>query len=46
MQVETIYDIIVNVPLFHILHRINVYICEGQNVILTKHISVRNTVSA
>ena len=39
MQIDTIYDLIMNVPLFHILHVRSVYICGTQNEIMKKCIN-------
>ena len=46
IQVDTIYDIIMNIPLCHILHISNGDICGTQHEIMTKRLSVINIVSS
>ena len=46
MQLDTIYDLITNVPLFHIPHIKNGDICGIQYEIVNKHFSEIETVSA
>ena len=44
MQLDTIYDTIVNVPLFHIIHIGNGDICGTQHEIATKRLSTISTI--
>ena len=45
MLVDTIYDLILSVILFHILHIISGDICGTQHEIMKKYLSVTDTLS-
>ena len=46
LQVDTIYNLIMDVILFHILHIKDGDICETEHEIVTKYISAKYTVTA